>query len=351
MRFYSCFIIILFIIFSTSCESLSGNEKKLFLIDSTKFSSIYTNGSSFKIDIIALEDKKVDSVICFLANSKISKSTSLKNITASINTERVGENKIKALVYFDSDYQEIEGKIIVGAPFEPKLLNYTLVATYPHDIEAYTQGLEFHRDTLYESTGQNGKSSLRKTDYKTGMVYKKVDLDPNIFGEGLTILNNKAYQLTWKNLAGFVYDVNTLQTEKTFRYPREIEGWGLTNDGKKLYQSNGSENIYIWNANSFEETGKIQAYTNKNKIEALNELEWVNGKIFANIYQLDAIAIINPKSGVVEGVVNLSDLKNKVTKHQNLDVLNGIAYNPKTGTFFVTGKNWDKLFEIKIIGI
>ena len=177
-------------------------------------------------------------------------------------------------------------------------------------------------------------------------MLKTIELADQYFGEGITILNNKVYQLTWQNKEGYVYDAATFKKEKTFTY--ETEGWGLTNDGNQLYLSDGSEKIYIYNPETLKVTDFISVYTQNSKIESINELEWIDGKIWANIYGKDAIAIINPANGSVEGVLNLSELKSKVTNHPDIDVLNGIAYNPKTKTIFVTGKNWDKTFEIVI---
>jgi glutamine cyclotransferase len=186
-------------------------------------------------------------------------------------------------------------------------------------------------------------------DFKNGKVIKNVDLDRSYFGEGITVLNNKLYQLTWRRGTGFVYNPNTLERISSFKYGKSKEGWGLCNDGKQLYKSDGTEAIWTLNPETLIEEDYIQVYTNKGKIGQLNELEWINGKIYANIYQRNGVAIINPKTGAVEGVIDFSPLKKLVTQHPKLDVLNGIAYNSKTNTIFVTGKNWDKLFEIEII--
>ena len=161
-------------------------------------------------------------------------------------------------------------------------------------------------------------------------------------------MNNKIYQLTWKEKIGFVYDVNTFDQINSFEYNKSLEGWGICNDGSKLYKSDGTEKIWLLDPDSQNEDGFIEIYTNKNKVVGLNELEWVNGKIFANRYLFDGIAIINPNNGGIEAVINLSSLENMVTKHEKLDVINGIAYNEKRNSIFVTGKMWDKIFEIRI---
>jgi len=231
----------------------------------------------------------------------------------------------------------------------PKLYTYRILEEYPHDTNAYTQGLEFKNDTLYESTGQYKNSSLRKTNYKTGEIYTKISLDDAYFGEGLTILNEKIYQLTWREKTGFIYDLNTLRKIGSFVYGRSSEGWGLCQDGESIYKSDGTQRIWRLNANTLNEEGFIEIYTNSSKIKSVNELEWVNGKIYANIYLRDAIAIVDPKNGAVEGVIDLTSLKNKVSVSNPKDeVLNGIAYNGEENTLYVTGKNWNKLFKIKI---
>ena len=233
----------------------------------------------------------------------------------------------------------------------PKLYKYEIVNIYPHDIEAYTQGLEFDGEDLYESTGLNGKSTLRKVNYKTGEIIENKKLDNAFFGEGITLINDKIIQLTWKSLKGFVYRKTNLEMIKSFPYFDSKEGWGLCNDGNKLYKSDGSENIWILNPNDFKEESRIQVVTNKSALRKINELEWVSGKIYANTYQFqkDVVVIINPVTGSVDGVIDFSGLKEKVKQHTKLNVLNGIAYHKKRKTFFVTGKNWNKMFEIKIL--
>ena len=233
----------------------------------------------------------------------------------------------------------------------PKLYKYEIVNIYPHDIEAYTQGLEFDGEDLYESTGLNGKSTLRKVNYKTGEIIENKKLDDAFFGEGMTLINDKIIQLTWKSLKGFVYRKTNLEMIKSFPYDDSKEGWGLCNDGNKLYKSDGSENIWILNPNDFKEESRIQVVTNKSALRKINELEWVSGKIYANTYQFqkDVVVIINPVTGSVDGVIDFSGLKEKVKQHPKLNVLNGIAYHKKRKTFFITGKNWNKMFEVKIL--
>ena len=175
-------------------------------------------------------------------------------------------------------------------------------------------------------------------------------MDDVYFGEGLTFINNKLIQLTWREGIGFQYNPITLEVERSFSYDKSKEGWGLCSDGEKIYKSDGTNLLWILDSKTQKEIENIQVMTNKSTLNKINELEYVNGKIFANTYQFDkeVAVIINPESGMVEGVIDFSGLKDRVNQHSKLDVLNGIAYNKKRGTFFVTGKNWSKLFELKI---
>ena len=353
MKKYNLFAIISLISVFSNC---TGDKKKLFSFDDTKFKLILTTADVVGLTLKNENSKKIDSVLYYNDDKKIGSVKENNIFNYALANEKLGYKNLKAIVYFENDSTKVDTRIEVVSSTEPKLLKYTIVNTYPHDLKAYTQGLEFYRDTLYEGTGNGagnktgirGVSSLRKTDYKTGKVYKEADLGEEIFGEGITVLNNKVYQLTYQNNESYVYNADTFKKEKTLPYYKNMEGWGLTNDGKNLYMSDSTENIHILNPTNFKLIEELTIYSGATKIPAVNELEWVNGKIYGNIYTKDAVAIINPKTGAVEGVLNLVELKSKVTQHPDVDVLNGIAYNAKTKTFFVTGKNWDKMFEIKI---
>lgn len=266
-----------------------------------------------------------------------------------LNMPQLGSKILTAKVDYDETSVEVSEKIKILAANAPEIYTYEIVKVYPHDINAYTQGLEFHNDTLYESTGKKGKSSLRKVDYNTGKVLQQIDLDNTFFGEGITILNDKIYMLTWRSKTGFIYDLKNLNKLDSFQYGESKEGWGLTNDGTKLFKSDGTEKIWFLNPETLKEEGHIETVTNKSIFNRANELEFVDGKLYANVYQKESMMIIDAQSGAIEGVVNFGGLKNKVTQHEALDVLNGVAYHKERETFFVTGKNWDKLFEIKIL--
>ena len=342
MRRYKFLKIILALVLFTKCGDPSNGLKKNFSIQINAEKNIISNSDTLKISILNLNGIKIDSTQFELDNNKVSNKIVLKNIS-------LGEKIIKAKVFCNNKKEVLIKKIVVLSSIKPKIYNYEILNIYQHDINSYTQGLEFHKGVLYESTGQYGESKLRALDYKNNKILKNINLSPSYFGEGLTVLNEKIYQLTWKEGRGLIYDVNTLEQLDSFNYGQSKEGWGLCNDGRQLYKTDGSENIWILNAETLEEEGFVQAYTNKGRLTNLNELEWVEGKIYANRYQKNGVAIVNPINGAIEAVLDFKDLKNKVTNHSGLDVLNGIAYNAETKSLFVTGKRWDKLFEVRII--
>lgn len=322
-------------------DSKNQNKPLNFSIDSQSFKKIYHTGDTLQIAIKKEASVTVDSIQYFVNDKKVTNEYIFSN-------DKFGYQNIKVIAYKNRMPTEKKARVELASNIAPQLINYTLLNTYPHDINAYTQGLEFHKDTLIESTGQYGQSSIRKTDARSGKIYQKIPLEDRFFGEGITVIKDQLFQLTWRELQGFIYDVNTLEKIKDFPYHKKIQGWGLCNDGQTVYFSDGTEKIYLIDPETWTEKGFINVYTNNSKIKSVNELEYINGKIFANIYQKSAIAIIEPKTGAVEGIINLSELKTKVAQHEKLDVLNGIAYNPKSKTIFVTGKNWNKMFEITV---
>lgn len=225
--------------------------------------------------------------------------------------------------------------------------SYKIVKTYPHDSAAFTQGLIFENGWLYESTGLLGQSSLRKVDLKTGKPALRHELPLMLFGEGLTLFSDTLIQLTWRNGIGFVYDKKKFKVMRMFNYP--IEGWGITNDGQHLIVSDGSSNLYFWDPSTFKEIKRITVNANGNTVDRINELEFIEGEIYANIWQTDQIARISPKTGEVLGWIDLSGLLAPNDRTMPVNVLNGIAYDKKNKRIFVTGKLWPKVFEIKVI--
>ncbi|MBP0902257.1 glutaminyl-peptide cyclotransferase [Mariniflexile gromovii] len=341
MNTFKHLLIILLSALIISCGSNTGQKKSDFIIKTNAIKGDISNNETLNLSIENKKKHPIDSVSYTLNGKKISNTSNLKSF-------KLGKHNINATIYFNNDKQVATTTVTILNNEAPKVYTYKIINEYPHDITSYTQGLEFYKGNLYESTGQRKESKLRQVDYKTGEVLKNVNLADAFFGEGLTVLNDKIYQLTWQSGTGFIYDVNTFEKTNSFKYGNSKEGWGICNDSKKLYKSDGTENIWILNPDTLVEEDHIQVYTNKGKIVEINEMEWINGVIYANRYQKDGVALINPENGAVIGVIDFSPLKKLVTQHEGLDVLNGIAYNPDTKTIFVTGKRWDKLFEVEI---
>ena len=349
MKNYNLLSITLLSVLLMGCWNAKKTSESDFSFNNSKLKEQYLPNDTVLLEIKNTENKKIDSIIYYANEKNIGSKKGSEQMLFVLKNEKLGYQNLKALVFSDGTSQEITSRVELVSDVEPKLLKYTIVNMYPHDVNSFTEGLEFYKDTLYESTGLKGKSYFRKYDYKTGKVFKQIDLDSQYFGEGITFLNGKMYQLTWQEKTGFIYNANTLKLEKTFKYDKNIEGWGMTNDGKYIYQTDKTEKIWRMNPDNQKMIDYVNVYSGGSKIPSINELEWINGKIYTNIWQKDAIAVVNPKTGSVEGILNLTDLRKSLSsKITTDDVLNGIAYNPKTKTIFVTGKSWDKIFEIKV---
>ena len=305
----------------------------------------FQQGDTVSITLKKQKNTSVDSLVYLLNGQK----TDIKQDTWILNNVPLGIQMLEVKLYSDGREGTLRKKITVLSNTAPKVYTIRVLNEFPHDISAYTQGLEFENDTLYEGTGRYGQSYLRKLDFATGKVLNEVALNESYFGEGISIMNNTIYQLTWQNGVGFTYNLDDMKKTGTFNYDQSKQGWGLCNDGQKLYKSDGTEKIWILNPETLREESYIQITSHSKVYTKVNELEFANGKIYANSYQNDGIMIIDPKTGALLGVVDGRGLKKRVSQHKELDVLNGIAYHPGRNTFFLTGKNWNKLFEVEFV--
>ena len=240
------------------------------------------------------------------------------------------------------------------APIPSTAVHYTysIANTYPHDTKAFTEGLTYADGFLYESSGLNSTygavSSLRRVDLITGDVVQEYTLPSQYFGEGIAIVNNTIIQLTWQSHKGFIYDKNTFALLGNFSYP--TEGWGLTFDGKQLIMSDGSDHLYFLNPTTFQRTGQVRVHDGNTNIVNINSLQYINGDVYANIWQTNRIAIINPQTGQVKAWIDLTGLPAEVAINLNPNaVLNGIAYDQQNNRLFVTGKDWPSLYQIKLV--
>jgi glutamine cyclotransferase len=341
-RFISIAIII------SSIFIISCNDNYKFTLEVIKKTTL---NESIIASIKEQNNKPIDSVHFFINGKKSVSTANTTNIkTAAFG---VGKHLISALIFYPGKTKKINNSFEILASNSPEIYTYKIINSFPHDSKAYTQGLEYYNGFLYETTGRKGQSTLRKVDIKTGKVVQKIALDNAYFGEGMTILNNQIFWLTWQGKKGFVFDLETFKQEKEFAYNNSAEGWGLTNNGAELIKSDGTHKIWFLDAETQKEKRFIQVYTNKYALENLNELEIIDGKLYANKYQQNAIVIIDIETGEVLGVADLTDLKKEMEKTQKLvandEVLNGIAFDKENNRLFVTGKNWGKLFEIELI--
>jgi glutaminyl-peptide cyclotransferase len=232
---------------------------------------------------------------------------------------------------------------------KPENYTYEIVNTYAHDPNSFTQGLVFEKGVFYESSGLNedygGHSSLRKVEVETGKVLKKIDVSEPYFAEGLALFQGRLFQLTWQHHKGFIYDRDSFALEGEFKYSGE--GWGLTHDGKSLIMSDGTNQLRFLDPTNFQEQRRISVFDQGRAVDELNELEYVKGEIFANIWQDDLVLRLDPKDGRILGVIDFTDLKAR-QNNQQADVLNGIAYDPDSDKLYITGKKWSKLFEVRL---
>lgn len=259
--------------------------------------------------------------------------------------QKVGSHQFKYTIYFGGNSETHYSKVIF-LPNEPPIeYTYELINTYPHDSEDYTQGLLIEDGYLYESTGQNGQSTLEKKEINTGKTIDQINLSDDFFGEGLAILNDKFYQLTFTSGACFVYDKN-FNKINTFNF--QGQGWGIAEFEGNLLMTNGSEKVFVRDPNNFSVIAQLEVYDETRKVDAINELEIIDGMIYANVYQENYIVAIDPNSGAVIKKIDMSGLLSE-SESRGVDVLNGIAYDQKNDRIFVTGKLWPKLFEVKFI--
>ena len=241
----------------------------------------------------------------------------------------------------------VETPTPTAAPSSIPICTVRIVNTFPHDRAAYTQGLVFEDGEFYEGTGLYGQSTLRRVVLESGEVVQAISLSPEYFGEGIVTWQDRIVQLTWKSGVGFVYDKGSFELLDTFSYP--TEGWGITHDGTRLIMSDGTPVLHFWDPATFAEVGSVEVRAGAGPVTRLNELEYIQGKVFANIYQTDYIAIVDPDTGQVTAWIDLRGLLGPEDYAEPVDVLNGIAYDAKGGRLFVTGKLWPKLFEIEVL--
>lgn len=292
-------------------------------------------------------DATIDSVVYSVDGKALETKNDTSSVILNSQNFALGDRSLTAKVYA-SGKEEIAYSNIFILPPNAKNYGFEVVNTFPHDPKAFTQGLQFENGSLYETTGQYGGSQLRKVELATGKVVKSTNLEEKFFGEGMTIVGDKIFFLTWMEGVGFVYNKNTFEREATFNYNVSKEGWGLTYDGNRLIKSDGTNKLYFLNPTTGEEQGSVAVFDENGAVDSLNELEYIEGKVYANVYQKEIIVIIDPETGIVEGRINLVGMYTEGRQAYDNE-LNGIAYDPSGKRIFVTGKLWPQIYEIKLI--
>jgi len=353
-RIFFPIVLILFLFvtfFSCSNKSSKRPRKPVSSISIQPVKQQYVCGEKVSLKVkTKLRDGALKSVQVYFGNQLIKESTELEFTINNVELTQVGN------INFTIKAEKTDGlknsrskKVNIVSDIKPQIVFYQVIHNHPHLKTSYTQGLELYNGYLYEGTGEYGHSRLMKIDIKSGKPVQSIDMDKKYFGEGITILNNKIYQLTYKAQKGFVYNVNSFAVVDSFRFHSQ-EGWGLTNDGKYLIMSDGTNALTWIDPNNFSIVKKIQVASNRGNMNYLNELEYVDGMIYANIYTTNYIVKIDPSTGKVLEEINLKGMIDMYHKQSDrIDVLNGIAYDKKDKKFFITGKLWPKMFEIQFV--
>jgi len=307
-------------------------------------------GAIISLSAKARDDAETIDSLRWFVNGRWLKTTKGEDVTWNTVEQTTGTQRIESVAYYASGQREnVMTSIVLLAPNPPKQYTYRVMQVFPHDTKAYTQGLLFDDGFLYESTGIKGESTLCKVNLQTGEPVQVANLPKEFFGEGLALVDDKLIQLTYQEQVAFVYQKSDFKLLNRIRYPMR-EGWGLTYDGTHLLMTDGTATLYFLDREYLAEVRRIEVCDDKGKVQNLNELEYINGELWANEYLTDNILRIDPKTGVVLGRIDMKGLLKSSDIISGTDVLNGIAYDEKTGKIYVTGKNWPKLFEIQVIG-
>jgi glutamine cyclotransferase len=345
---YRFFLLLLIALAIISCNGDSDDETRTVVlkVSAPKNNSQFIEGQSVSI-VLDIIQPNSNAFLSVLVNGNLVYEkqgvSNEENIALDQASMNLGYNDIEIrLEGFNQTTHTERRKVVIFPNTTPDIYLPEIQKILPHNPKHYTQGYEFLEDRLFEGTGQLGESMVGEINLSTGSVLRKVSNEPNVFGEGITILNGEIFQLTWQSRICYVYNLVDLKMKKQFSY--DGEGWGLANDGKVLYMSDGSSKIYVRNPENFEVIRTFDVFSNRQEYRALNELEYVDGYLYANVYQQNYILKIDPKDGRVVGLIDCDELV-KIGKGSG-DVLNGIAFNKKNERFYITGKYWDKVFEV-----
>ena len=351
VTFSLLFFLSLFIVFFSCSNSSDRSRKPVSSISIQPAKSNYVFGEKVTVNVkTKVRDGEIQSIKLYFNNQLISESKELDFTVNNVELNKLGSGNFTVEAVKTDGLKNSRSLVIhTFSDIVAENFSYQIVNSYPHSKKHYTQGLEFHNNILYEGTGEYGTSGIFKIKLETGKVEQSKMLDDKYFGEGITILNDKIYQLTYKTQKGFVYQLSDFAIIDSFQF-QSAEGWGLTNDGTNLIMSDGTHVLTWLNPNDYSIVKKIQVANNKGIINNLNELEYIDGTIYANVFTTDLIVQIDTETGKVLSEINMAGIINMYKiPGDTIDFLNGIAYNEISNRLFVTGKLWPKTFEIKVI--
>lgn len=338
------------LLFAVSCKEKSSAPT--FSFKMPEQGQAFGLGDEVKIALDVPEGTNVASATYLLDGKEIGSKNSAEGVTLNTKELSLGYKLITAVVDNGTAKDTLTINIELKSSVKPELYGYKIVNTFPHDTSAYTQGLEYHNGRFLESTGQEGHSTIRWVDVTSGKILQQIKLDDQYFGEGSSLVGDKVIMLTWKSRLGLVFDAKSFKQLSTFPYQASMDGWGLCFDGNRLIKSDGTNKIWFLNKDNYAEEGSIVVYDNNGPVDSLNELEYIDGKIYANVYTQNFIVVIDPKTGVIEKKIDFSGLLPadyyKDENSQLNNVLNGIAWDKTGKRLFVTGKKWPHLFEVKL---
>lgn len=344
-------IICLFVTFISCSNKPKRSRKPVSSISIEPGARNYIYGNTVNVNVTTkLRNGEIDNIKLFYEGKLIKESSELEFTAENVQLNSIGRNTLRAVATkTDSVSNTRVISVNVVSDIEPKQYTYKTVNNYPHNTDFYTQGLELHNGFLYEGTGENGKSGLYKINLSSGNILQEHRLADKYFGEGITILNNKIYQLTYHAQKGFVYNLDDFAVVDSFQFQSE-QGWGLTNDGNNLIMSNGTNQIIWLNPKDFSEVRRIQVANNRGIVNNINELEYIDGTLFANVYTTNLIIEIDPETGKVLSEVNMQGILNMYqSPEEKIDYMNGIAWDAENDRLYVTGKWWPRIFEIELV--
>lgn len=337
----------------------NNSRQDISLTISPDAGAAFKTGDQVAVVVHYPADFKPDSIIYLLDSVKAGSSNNASAFSLKTDTMQMGPRLITARVYQGGKSQEISTNIVLMPARAPVEYTYKVIKTFPHDTSCFTEGLVYQDGFLYESGGgyldpppgneKASQSSLRKVDLLTGRVLQKIMVDPKVFAEGISIVGNKIIQLTYHEKIAYLYDKSTFKLLDTFASNLGVEGWGLCFDGSKLYMDDSTNRIFFLDKNTYRQIGYIDVYDNKGPVNEVNELEYIDGKLYANIWKTDLIIVIDPKTGAVLEKIDLKNLYPEAKRNPNADVLNGIAYDPQGKRIFITGKKWPHLYQVEFI--